>query len=984
LQKNNKIRVLPGLALALTVCGGNVAQSQALSLDVVETDDLRLIYSDPVQTFLVPHVVRNFQNSVDFQKKIYDWTPWEKTTLVLLDLKDYVNAGAAASPFNRLLVYIAPESRTYERTPASERMFWLMNHELTHVANLDVWNERDASWRRFFGGKPPPITNHPESVIYNYLAVPRMLTPRWFVEGAAVFMETWMAGGIGRAQGAYDEMVFRAKVRDGARFYSNLGLVSEGTAADFQVGVNAYLYGTRFISYLGYEYSPEKVIEWLKRGPDSEAYYSRQFEHVFGTPLENAWNDWIAWERKFQMANLERVREFPITQTQPLVDEALGSISRSFYDSKNNAMIGGFLFPGVVAHIGVLSLDDGAHERVTEVKGPALFRVTSPAWDPATRTLFYTEDNDDWRDLVAVNIDSGKKRMLFKDARIGDIVFNPVDRSIWGLRHLNGYVTLVRIPYPYEEWNQIHTWPYGVVPYELDISPDGSMLSASMGEINGDQYLRLFRVSDLLAGEAEPFNEYEFTPAVPEGFVFSRDGRYLYGSSFLSGVSNIIRFEIETGEIEAVSNAETGLFRPVPLADGRLLVYEYTDSGFVPTIIDPVPVENVSSITFLGNEIAKKHPIVRSWNTVGSLRKIDPDALVGESREYHPNRELTWAGGYPIIEGYRDDIALGYFTRWQDPVGFNSVELSATYSWDSPTNERLHFDAKYQGRNWWFRYWHNFADFYDMFGPTERARKGDAYMVGYNRPIIFDRPRRLDFYASTAYYTGLDTLPDNQNRPTLLIEDILEVKSGLNYSNTRRSLGAVDHETGWQWTLEGRADRSRFDTVPKIRGELDFGFALPWKHASVWFYTHAGRAVGDTLDPLANYYFGGFGNNDVDDGDVKRYRSYYSLPGFEIGEIAGREFGKVTAEFNLPPLRFREVGSPGFYLSHVRPAVFVSGLITDPGEEFERTTSTAGAQLDLAFTFMHRLPMTLSVGWARGFEDGDKHGDEWMISLKIL
>jgi hypothetical protein len=43
-----------------------------------------------------------------------------------------------------------------------------------------------------------------------------------------VFMETWMAGGFGRAQGGYDEMVFRAKVRDGARFYSPLGLEAEG------------------------------------------------------------------------------------------------------------------------------------------------------------------------------------------------------------------------------------------------------------------------------------------------------------------------------------------------------------------------------------------------------------------------------------------------------------------------------------------------------------------------------------------------------------------------------------------------------------------------------------------------------------------------------------------------------------------------------------------------------------------------------------
>ena len=63
---------------------------------------------------------------------------------------------------------------------------------------------------------------------------------------------------------------------------------------------------------------------------------------------------------------------------------------------------------------------------------------------------------------------------------------------------------------------------------------------------------------------------------MPESFVFSRDGRYLYGSSYYTGVSNIFRYEVATGDVEAVSNAETGFFRPVPLADGRLVVLDYT------------------------------------------------------------------------------------------------------------------------------------------------------------------------------------------------------------------------------------------------------------------------------------------------------------------------------------------------------------------------------------------------------------------------
>ena len=55
---------------------------------------------------------------------------------------------------------------------------------------------------------------------------------------------------------------------------------------------NAYLYGTRFMSYLSYVYTPEKLVDWLKRGEDSERYYSKQFEKVFGLPLEDSWDQW--------------------------------------------------------------------------------------------------------------------------------------------------------------------------------------------------------------------------------------------------------------------------------------------------------------------------------------------------------------------------------------------------------------------------------------------------------------------------------------------------------------------------------------------------------------------------------------------------------------------------------------------------------------------------------------------------------------------
>ena len=139
-----------------------------------------------------------------------------------------------------------------------------MNHELIHEVQGDIANDRDRRWRRLFLGKVAAEEKHPRVLALQYLTVPRHTTPRWYSEGNAVFFETWMAGGLGRAQGGYDEMVFRAMVRDGAEFYSPLGLESEGRKISFQGTASAYLYGTRFVTWLAYTYSPETLAAWTR------------------------------------------------------------------------------------------------------------------------------------------------------------------------------------------------------------------------------------------------------------------------------------------------------------------------------------------------------------------------------------------------------------------------------------------------------------------------------------------------------------------------------------------------------------------------------------------------------------------------------------------------------------------------------------------------------------------------------------------------
>lgn len=960
--------------------------SGGLDLDLLRTKDLSLVWFAPAETYLTPHVARSFENSFAFQQRTFGWKPWERTTLLLKDFSDYGNAGARSSPNNALLVDIAPLSQTYETFSAGERFYTLMNHELTHVATMDVWNSRDAFWRTLFHGKPMPIEAHPESILYNYLATPRVNVPRWYLEGSAVFMETWMAGGYGRAQGGYDEMVFRAMVRDAARFFMPLGLEAEGTQVDFQVGVNSYLYGTRFITWLALTYGPDKVVAWLRRDEDSKAYYSAQFEHVFGKPLDQAWKDWIAWEHGFQTKNLKSIAQYPITPLDRLTPRALGSISRSFYDPQTRALIGAFRYPGVIGHVGVLSLDTGKIRRLQNVKGAMLYRVTSTAYDPETHTVWYNADNYAYRDIMQMDVRTGETRMVIRDGRIGDLVFNPKTKSLWGLRHLNGYVTLVEIPPPYTSWRQAHTFGYGQVLFDPDISPDGKRIALSFGEVNGDQSVRIYDLASLDEHEPKAVATFRLGQSTPEGFVFSPDGRYLYGTAYYTGVSNLYRYDIETEKIEALSNVQTGLFRPIPLPDGSVIAYEYTGAGFTPVrIAQPKPLDDLGAIDFLGAEVANTRQVVKDW-AVGSPAKVPLDDMVTQRGKYVPQRELALDAIYPAAAGYKGAGAAGLFMNFEDPLQLNQLTAAAYYSPGGrlSDDERFHADIQYRTINWKLEYWHNKADFYDLFGPVDRSRKGDAFIASYNKIPIYDPPRQLDVSITGAVYLGLDALPGAQNVSAALDRNIETVSFDAKYTNTDKSLGAVDHERGWRWNLNAEADTSHGEVFTSIRAGIDFGTPLPLPHASVWLYNSAGAFTSSSGDPLGSFYFGAFGNNYVDNREPKRYREYDSFPGFGIDAISAQRFAKSVAELNLPPLRFSDIGMPSLYLSSMRPAVFAGVMAADPVHGPARYYEALGTQCDFNFTVALRLPMVFSVGYAAGFENGDYRRGEILASLKIL
>lgn len=970
----------------------SAATSARAQMRFVETEDLRLVYFDPAGAYLIPYATQCFLNSLIAQKEHFGYVPDGKAAILLQDFSDRGNAATIpGAPRSRVFLEIAPANLAFETFSPGERLVTMANHEFVHLATTDKPSPEDSRLRRFFHGKVGPVAEHPESILYYYLTNPRASTPRWYMEGSAVFMETWMGGGLGRAQGGYDEMVFRAMVHDGSDFYDPLGLVSKGTEVDFQVGANAYLYGTRFMSYLALTYGPERLLAWWRRDGGTRRYYAADFERVYGLTLDQAWRNWVDWEHEFQRRNLAAVREYPITEFQPIAGQALGALSRGYVSADGTRLYVAVRYPGRVPAVVAISLEDGSVTELAEVKGAISYRVSSLAYDPANETLFYTTDNLTYRNLMALDLQSGRSQMLLKGARIGDVVFNPADRSLWGLRTNNGFVILVRIPFPYDEWQPVHVFPYGEVAFDLDISPDGELLAVSVAGPGPTpsspqvMQVRVMRSSALLADDATALRKFEFGTAVPEGFVFSKDGRYLYGSSYYTGVSNIYRYEIETGKLEAMSNAAVGFFHPLPLDDARLLVFHYTAQGFAPATIAPRPLEDLSAITFLGEQIATQYPVVQGWS-LGPPSGIPYESSIVREGVYRPVRELSLEAIYPVIEGYKDYAAVGLHARFSDPVGFDSLSLTASYSPDNalPARERTHLSARFRHEMWTAGLNWNGADFYDLFGPTKRSREGYNGFLAYDRPLIFDPPRTLNLRGRVAYYGDLDSLPGFQNIPSPS-DRLFTADLGLVSRDLRSSIGNVDDEKGHSWAIDGHVYEADGDVFPSLRAQFDIGFQLPLPHSSVWLRNGAGYSWGDRDNPLANAYFGGFGNNYVDNGEPKRYRELFTMPGFEIDALQGKSFVKSILEWNLPPWRFDDLGSPGFYASWARPAVFATALLTDPHDgDFREEAYNLGIQLDFQLQVLHRLPMMLSVGYARGLQGGGLGEDEFMVSLKVL
>ncbi|MCU0405780.1 MAG: hypothetical protein MUE64_02205 [Ignavibacteriaceae bacterium] len=949
-----------------------------------ESEHFKVIYRD-YHSHLINHILVSAEKAFKPLSELFHYSPKDKIIINTYDVSDYGFAATSTTPQNFIRFEIEPMEPGYEVVPYNERVQWLISHELVHVIVNDAEIGFESFCRSVFG-KVPPEKTQPLSVIYSLLTNYNRYSPRWHQEGIAVFFETWLSGGYGRVLGSFDEMYFRSLVIEGKEFSSQLDLETLLSHNSILLENIHYIYGGRFVAYLSIVYGTEKVLSWFstKEG-DAYSGFEGKFKRVFNKDFYEAWNDFISNEIKFQEENIKILEQVEQTKLRKIGTENFGWVSRPYYDSPTSSVIYVYHRPGELTSLQSLDLKSGISKKLISIATPSMLQVSSIALDEVNGLLFYTTKNNQlFRDIRVYHLESGDEKLLFENARVGDLAVSPVTHDLWGIQHDAGFVTLVYSPYPYKEIIRLATLEIGDEIFNLSIDDSGKKLAATLKKSSGQQSIITFNTASVIADSSFRY-EVISSSGSPENSTWSRDGTFLYWNAYTNGVSNIYRYDFQDKSLKAISHCITGLFRPIEISHDSVFAFEYISEGFRPVIFENRSASFLPAINYFGQRVVEANPKLQSLNLGADSSKINPVDFSMESG-FNGLENLHIHSIIPVVSGFQDQVVFGLFTRISDPLLIHDFYMEAGVSPlnESPSEPLWHLRFKYDYKQlFYIDVLYNGGDFFDLFNDRKRGTIGTQFKLGHTYFWKYDNPTKIKQATSLTFYRDVKFI--NDNLVPVSQPDFAVLATNLNYRNLRKSIGSSDYEYGneinWTIGLYG----TEFD-----QPEVALNSYIELSDFSTWLWNHnvlhvkiAGGYNYENENLVQSlFYIGGFGNRAVDNDEIKQFRRIFRFPGIPIYSLVANRFGKMMLENAFPPIRTSGWLLLDQVVNHFDFAIYSQGLITQ--SNLGKYLVDIGAQMDIKFKHWYNLESTFSAGIAQAWSQSGFNDWEWFLSIKLL
>jgi hypothetical protein len=872
-----------------------------------------------------------------------DTSPMERIEVVISDSTDSANGSATVYPRALIRLNPTPPDNHSELNDFDDWLWSLLLHELTHVLHLgDI-------------GGLPRIVN----ALIGQQWIPNAWQPNWVVEGFAIQAETHFTSG-GRNRSALYDMQLRLMALENA--LPDLDDLS-GNPSRWPRGVIPYLFGARFIDWIVQTHGPS-VLASL-----SHDYGSAPIPFLLNmTALDILGKSWpqlyAAWLREVSTEALaleEALSAQGLTEVTPITasGERTGAPRFCKPSVSGEDRLCFIDAPGTRRPSLRSRALDGRDERVHA----ELFTTGELAISPDGRTAIVSqlvtfETDYAFEDLYRFDLVTGSRERLTKGQRASAPDFSPDGKSVAFIQRRRGGTTaLARLALDTRQIETLVETPIGAALYSPRHAPNGRAL-AYAAQADDGRHLFLFDLDTGTSTQLTSGRALDLDPA------FDPSGERLYFASDRSGIYDVFRLDLTTGQMARMTRLISGAFALDLSRDGaRLALVVHSSRGADVALV----------------EVETLHPL----DTPLPEARPAPDVPKGrfESTEIHPYRPWRSLGArawLPFFESDADSRVLGLTTFGNDAVGLHSwtfeggVDLSARqpYAAVDYVYRGIRPELSLAGASHYVHHGYLFGA-----GRPERqwqARASATWPVaGPNFSLAFSLGYQLTLHQALALRSArgssTSTLyPDNVRLAILY--------GSVGYSSVWTPTQGISPTEGWSLWLSLNGSHSKLGSARDyvtLSASATRYLAMPWNelHAlALRVRGGIGWSPEGTQPPL--FGLGGAGlSNPILDYIQNTSTSTTALRGYQAGAIAGTRFWMASAEYRLPIATLDwGVWTLPLYLRRLHGALTAdAGWAGHTRMELSEVRPSIGAVLRLEALVRYDFGTQVQLGYAYGF-----------------
>lgn len=880
--------------------------------------------------------------------KELNWTPKDKTHLVLSDETDQPNGFASPLYFNRTVIFLAPPSHVNTLEDFDDWLSTIIVHEYTHIVHLDKSAGAPEYLRKLFGRF--------------FLLFPNLFQPSWIMEGLATHKETDIERGIGRGQSAMYASMMRLEVANGLQPVSHVNL----PVVTWPAGTTRYLYGVYFMQFISETYGADKLQQWIEEYSDNllPFFINTNANTILGKNLTPLWADYQQWLKHKFRPQIKVIKDKGITVGKRLSKDAYRTNSvRAIRTEKGTEIY--YVQNNGYQRASLMHIDSqGNAQPLLDLNGEAQLDLHASSGLLLTQNEFcnaYTT----YSDIYRYQEETKKLQRLTTCGRYLYASWFPDGEQMVAVHHNASKFELQQL----DEKAQLKTVLWRAkndeVIGQIDVSPDGKYVAASVWRKGDGWNIELFNIKQR---QWQKITRGVSIAAYPQ---FTKEGNILF-SLEADGVYNLYRYHRINRKVVQITNVIGGAFQSSQPDEGSEIYYSaYTAEGFA--IYKMLP-------DMINQQVAEQHTPRFKDN---HLQLINYKISTAKQNDYSPWRSLSPRWWFPSLEFSSQRSEWGITTAGADALDIHNYFLTASY--DSQLNKPA-ISLGYNYADRFFMSWAMLNEIYvNTAGGVERITQRDVASLVW---AFHDR--------------------HVQKQSSLLVSVIYDKTSddgAVNHAQWWH--GYSDHLLGLAW-LYNSADANplSISLVDGLKLRLvaedsdllnsDFSgqiYTLDWKQyirtgkQSVFAFRFLqGWATGHPrLFKLGGEGFSqdalGILLDGVSREGIFNQRSY-ALRGYKEGlpQLRGRRMQLLSGEWRLPLQRLEK----GVMTPPVGIMQWFTTLFAEIGSAYHSSPDTyyssAGVEITADINLFYNITFRTRLGYAHGF-DADIGDDR--LYLKI-